>query len=96
MTHVRELSADVDLETLGFLEQRMFEDSCAAGLAGNQWWGLDAGCHHDDWSPYMGLPSEWSHGDRVEEEDEHEVRTVSLNVGSIAYICIARTQIYQT
>jgi hypothetical protein len=58
------MDIDVDLECLGILEQRMFELSLAAGAAGNEQWGKDAGAHQDQWNPYEGLPEYWNHGDR--------------------------------
>jgi hypothetical protein len=58
------MDIDVDLECLGILEQRMFELSLAAGAAGNEQWGKDAGAHQDWWNPYEGLPEYWNHGDR--------------------------------
>ncbi|KAJ6514135.1 hypothetical protein DFH09DRAFT_1099690 [Mycena vulgaris] len=61
---------DVDRECLGFFEERLFENSFAAGRAGNQQWGLDAGHHQDDWSPYQNIPSHWNHADRDESESE--------------------------
>ncbi|TFK34965.1 hypothetical protein BDQ12DRAFT_580868, partial [Crucibulum laeve] len=54
---------DVDLECLAALEEQMFENSVAAGVAGNQQWGLDAGSHMDRWNPYSGLSSQWNHKD---------------------------------
>ncbi|KAG1893586.1 uncharacterized protein F5891DRAFT_1176386 [Suillus fuscotomentosus] len=58
------MDVDVDLECLGILEQRMFELSLAAGAAGNEQWGKDAGTHQDRWNPYEGLPEHWNHGDQ--------------------------------
>jgi hypothetical protein len=43
-------SADVDCETIGLLERRMFETSKAAGKAGYQQWGLDAGNGQGKWN----------------------------------------------
>ncbi|KAG2140160.1 hypothetical protein DEU56DRAFT_716445, partial [Suillus clintonianus] len=57
------MDIDVDLECLGILEQRMFELSLAAGAAGNEQWGKDAGAHQERWNPYEGLPEHWNHGD---------------------------------
>ncbi|KAG1807240.1 hypothetical protein EV424DRAFT_1307405, partial [Suillus variegatus] len=57
------IDVNVDLECLGILEQRMFELSLAAGAAGNEQWGKDAGMHQDCWNPYEGLPEHWNHGD---------------------------------
>ncbi|KAJ7679983.1 hypothetical protein B0H17DRAFT_897559, partial [Mycena rosella] len=51
----------------------LFENSCQAGRAGNEQWGLDAGPHQDDWSPYTHIPSHWNHGDRDESESENQV-----------------------
>uniref|UniRef100_A0A0W0FNU7 Uncharacterized protein n=1 Tax=Moniliophthora roreri TaxID=221103 RepID=A0A0W0FNU7_MONRR len=42
---------DVDRDSLAQLEQKMFDMSKEAGAAGNWQWGLDVGCHQDDWHP---------------------------------------------
>ncbi|KAJ6601491.1 hypothetical protein B0H10DRAFT_1824052 [Mycena sp. CBHHK59/15] len=63
-------AVDVDRECLGAFEERLFEDSAAAGRAGNRQWGLDAGEHQDDWNPYCDLPAHWNHGDRHESDTE--------------------------
>ncbi|KAH7879468.1 uncharacterized protein C8R40DRAFT_991141, partial [Lentinula edodes] len=48
----------------------MFERSKAAGKAGYYQWGLDVGCHQDDWNPYEGLEEmdarDWSFDDADE------------------------------
>jgi hypothetical protein len=72
--------ADVDLECLAALEERMFEDSAKAGIAGNQQWGLDAGSHQCQWYPYEGLPAHWNYGDRPYSETELEVRNYAKTV----------------
>ncbi|KAJ6478267.1 hypothetical protein C8R45DRAFT_1216466 [Mycena sanguinolenta] len=51
---------DIEQECLGYLEERMFENSARAGMAGTGQWGLDAGVHQGRWFPYAGLPSYWS------------------------------------
>ncbi|KAF8351863.1 hypothetical protein F5887DRAFT_861192, partial [Amanita rubescens] len=43
---------DVDAECLEALEERMFERSKTAGLAGYYQWGLDAGYHQGHWDPW--------------------------------------------
>ncbi|TFK42190.1 hypothetical protein BDQ12DRAFT_598866 [Crucibulum laeve] len=57
----------------------MFENSIAAGVAGNQQWGLDASSHMDGWNPYLGLPSHWNHKDRDESDSEVTVSTICRN-----------------
>jgi hypothetical protein len=64
-TKIRKDSVDVDLECLSYFEERLFEYSKETGDAGNQQWGLNAGPHQDDWSPYVNLPEQWNHDDRV-------------------------------
>lgn len=54
---------DVDQECLGLLEERMFEQSFRAGIAGHRQWGLDAGDHQECWDPYEGRPNEWVRSD---------------------------------
>ncbi|KAF9236619.1 hypothetical protein BU15DRAFT_63878 [Melanogaster broomeanus] len=61
---------DVNRECLLAFEERLFEDSLAAGIAGNQQWGLDAGEHQDHWHPYWGMPSQWNVEDREYSEGE--------------------------
>ncbi|KAJ7140756.1 hypothetical protein C8R44DRAFT_533038, partial [Mycena epipterygia] len=51
----------------------LFEDSFAAGRAGNQQWGLDVGPHQNGWNPYTNIPRHWNHGDR-EDESESELQ----------------------
>ncbi|KAG1843234.1 hypothetical protein C8R48DRAFT_837816 [Suillus tomentosus] len=81
------MDVDVDLECLGILEQRMFELSLAAGAAGNEQWGKDAGTHQDRWNPYEGLPEHWNHGDRdpyaPEFEGELDVRHFHIRSGRL-------------
>jgi hypothetical protein len=50
---------DVDREALMQLERRMFENTQAAGPAGNHQWGIDVGPHQDRWDPYADTPQEW-------------------------------------
>ncbi|KAH7919295.1 hypothetical protein BV22DRAFT_1051142 [Leucogyrophana mollusca] len=73
---------DVDLECLTIFEERMFENSVRAGIAGNQQWGLDSGNHQGGWNPYADLPTHWSHGDRDYSETELE-RGPEFSEGSI-------------
>lgn len=69
---------DVDREAVGFLEDRMFTQSKAAGPAGNQQWGLDAGPHQDHWHPYSEGPEEWAENPRAGNlEAERKVSTTS-------------------
>ena len=64
---------DIDKECLALLEERMFEWSLEAGVAGEQQWGLDAG-DHQHWNPYAGLPPEWNHGITTQlTEDKREL-----------------------
>ncbi|KAG2046758.1 hypothetical protein BDR06DRAFT_977264 [Suillus hirtellus] len=81
------MDVDVDLECLGILEQRMFELSLAAGAAGNEQWGKDAGTHQDCWNPYEGLPEHWNHGDRdpyaPEFEGELDVHRFHIRSGRL-------------
>jgi len=65
-------AADVDLECLTALEERMFERSNRAGASGNWQWGLDVGEHQDRWNPYNGLPTHWNFDDRDQHESELE------------------------
>ncbi|KAJ7104678.1 hypothetical protein C8R44DRAFT_715670 [Mycena epipterygia] len=57
------MAVDVDKECLHYLEQRMFENSERAGVAGIGVWGLDAGVHQGHWYPYGGLPFDWTTDD---------------------------------
>ncbi|KAK0187093.1 hypothetical protein F5146DRAFT_1209292 [Armillaria mellea] len=43
---------DIDLEAHEILEFQLFSQTEEAGTAGNQQWGLDVGCHQDNWYPY--------------------------------------------
>jgi len=63
---------DVDRESIGMLEERMFEVSKEAGRAGYYQWGLDEGDHQDKWFPYENVPSGWNHRDG-EFDDDFEV-----------------------
>ncbi|KAJ7587306.1 hypothetical protein C8J56DRAFT_1051611 [Mycena floridula] len=56
--HKKKEAVDIVLEALKGLEERMFEYSQAAGIAGNKQWGLDPGPHQDDWSPFITLHSQ--------------------------------------
>ncbi|KAJ7441030.1 hypothetical protein B0H11DRAFT_1640926, partial [Mycena galericulata] len=47
----------------------LFEDSCAAGCAGNRQWGLDVGPHQNGWNPYADIPAHWHHEDRNDESE---------------------------
>jgi hypothetical protein len=73
--------ADIDKECLLLLEEAMFEMSMRAGQAGHFQWGLDAGPHQNDWSPYHNRPAHWNHDDRDGSESELIVRTVVLFSG---------------
>ncbi|KZP22593.1 hypothetical protein FIBSPDRAFT_738735 [Athelia psychrophila] len=67
------LVVDVDLECLGLLEERMFENSGRVGASGNQQWGLDVGAHQALWNPYTDLPMEWEKNDRGSHDSEDEI-----------------------
>ncbi|KAK0435039.1 hypothetical protein EV421DRAFT_1716984, partial [Armillaria borealis] len=43
---------NIDLEAHEIFEFRLFSQSEEAGVAGNQQWGIDVGCHQDNWYPY--------------------------------------------
>ncbi|KAK0499257.1 hypothetical protein EDD18DRAFT_1377282, partial [Armillaria luteobubalina] len=45
-------SVDVNMEALHILEDRMFDTSEDAGIAGNCQWGLNVGMHQDNWCPW--------------------------------------------
>ena len=66
------LAKDVDRKCLELLEERMFERSAEAGIAGNKQWGLDAGDHQQHWDPYVALPDDWDHRDRCQDNDPKE------------------------
>ncbi|KAJ7870069.1 hypothetical protein B0H14DRAFT_2291431, partial [Mycena olivaceomarginata] len=53
----------VEQECLGYLEERMFENSARAGMGGTGQWGLDSGVHQGHWFPYASLRSYWSKDD---------------------------------
>ncbi|KAH6889065.1 hypothetical protein BKA70DRAFT_1541345 [Coprinopsis sp. MPI-PUGE-AT-0042] len=63
-------NVDVDRECLQNFEERLFERSWAAGRAGNQQWGLNAGTHQDRWNPYLRLPLSWNHEDQDYSDSE--------------------------
>ncbi|PBK65064.1 hypothetical protein ARMSODRAFT_1052985 [Armillaria solidipes] len=76
---------DIDLEAHEIFEFRLFSQSEEAGVAGNQQWGLDVGCHQDNWYPYstdhdddyrFGTESEVEPGPHYVYEDgtTHEIR----------------------
>lgn len=67
-------AADINLECLAALEERMYENSARVGVAGNQQWGLDKGDHQGKWGPYIGLPAHWNHEDRDEHDSEVELQ----------------------
>ncbi|KAH6912506.1 hypothetical protein BKA70DRAFT_1183636 [Coprinopsis sp. MPI-PUGE-AT-0042] len=75
-------NVDVDKECLQSFEERLFERSWAAGSAGNEQWGLDAGTHQDGWNPYLGLPLSLKHEDCEDySESELQVRTLCMISG---------------
>ncbi|KAK0213456.1 hypothetical protein DFS33DRAFT_1377946 [Desarmillaria ectypa] len=67
---------DIDLEALEILESRLFSQSEEAGIAGNQQWGLDVGCHQDNSYPYM---SDHDVDHRVVTDSEHGLHYVYEN-----------------
>ena len=90
---------DVDAECLEALEERMFERSKLAGLAGYYQWGLDAGCHQGHWDPWAGTPSEWNREDFDGwSESELEVSKSgprSTDLGNdVTLSCTARTRFH--
>ena len=64
------LGVDVDRECLDDFEQRLFERSKDAGMAGFYQWGLDVGPHQNRWDPYIGNSSEWAIGDMPDFDEE--------------------------
>lgn len=80
---------DIDLQCLASFEERLFEDSFAAGRAGNQQWGLDVGPHPNGWNPYANIPIHWNHGDRGDEsESELQVsREYEFRGCALIYLC---------
>ncbi|KAF8185495.1 hypothetical protein K438DRAFT_1765729 [Mycena galopus ATCC 62051] len=54
-------------ECLGYVEERLFENSKFAGQGGSPQWALDSGAHQDSWNPYTNILYEWNHKDRDEE-----------------------------
>ena len=89
---------DVDAECLEALEERMFERSKVAGLAGYYQWGLDAGYHQGHWDPWAGTPSEWNREDFDGwSESELEVSESSLTefqLAMMSYCHIAWTRFH--
>ncbi|KAF8833019.1 hypothetical protein BDN67DRAFT_1073007 [Paxillus ammoniavirescens] len=73
-TGMARMPVDLDHECVSTFERRLFEDSAAAGAAGCQQWGLDAGTHQEGWNPYKGLPSYWM-------DDQHECSDSELVKG---------------
>lgn len=73
---------DVDKECLRLLEERMFEQSFRAGIAGHRQWGLDAGDHQECWDPYTGRPDEWIRSDYQGDPKELLVRR-TVNFASV-------------
>ncbi|KAK0486624.1 hypothetical protein EDD18DRAFT_1111160 [Armillaria luteobubalina] len=76
-------SVDVDMEALRMLEDRMFDTSEDAGIAGNCQWGLDVGMHQDNWCPWKfggengkgvreGTESELEPGPDFDEDERQE------------------------
>ena len=74
---------DVECECLAKLEEELFERSEVAGIAGEYQWGLDAGDHQDAWNPYNGLPDHWIHTNRLENYDNDEKVSDTLNLKCI-------------
>lgn len=62
---------DVDKECLEQLEEEMFERTDRTGPSGNFQWGLDAGHHQDNWSPYFGVPKTWE--GKIREGSDSEI-----------------------
>ncbi len=71
---------DVDLKAVEMLEDCMFDQSEAAEIAGNCQWGLDAGHHQNNWSPYHHNRSSWTNNLRRGSESECTVRLFSCSV----------------
>ncbi|KAL0960361.1 hypothetical protein HGRIS_011985 [Hohenbuehelia grisea] len=61
---------DVDRECLHIFEERLFERSARAGVAGHHQWGCDTEGHQNGWNPYEGLPEEWDHEDYTYDESK--------------------------
>ncbi|KAK0479331.1 hypothetical protein IW261DRAFT_1420054 [Armillaria novae-zelandiae] len=68
-------SVDVDMEALCILEDRMFDRSEDAGIAGNFQWGLDVGMHQDNWCPWK---FGGENGKGVREGTESELESLHL------------------
>ncbi len=79
---VSALTVDIDKECLQDFEERLFERSKEAGVAGFYQWGLDRGDHQQKWDPYSGLPAHWNHGDLDVDEKDLEVCLRSLIIVS--------------
>ncbi|KAJ7760192.1 hypothetical protein B0H14DRAFT_2269338, partial [Mycena olivaceomarginata] len=54
---------NIEQEYLGYLEERMFENSAHAGMVSIGQWGSDSGVHQGHWFLYASLPSYWSKDD---------------------------------
>jgi hypothetical protein len=78
---------DPNLACIVHLEEAMFEQSAAAGIAGLCQWGLDAGDHQERWDPYANLPMRLKKNNWEEPEDEiiYEVRITHLSLGKFKY-----------
>ena len=76
------IGIDVDKESLGLLEERMFEQSFRAGIAGHRQWGLDAGDHQECWDPYKERPKGWVHSDYKGDENELLVRQAANSLSA--------------
>jgi hypothetical protein len=61
---------DIEQESLGYLEEQMFENSVRVGMASIGQWGLDSGVHQGHWFPYASLPSYWSKDDAPDATEE--------------------------
>ncbi|KAJ7599819.1 hypothetical protein C8J56DRAFT_1037425 [Mycena floridula] len=56
-------SVDVDFKAISDLEELFFTQSVDAGEAGFYQCGKKTGAPQDNWNPYAGIPSDWTHPD---------------------------------
>lgn len=80
---VPSIDMDVDSDMLERLEVRMFDESKAAGRAGNQQWGLSSGILQERWSPYDRGRSD---GCRVISEQKHNEETEVCSYSLIVFV----------